>query len=401
MNQDDRTYVIDPDATDPDLIRKIVPLGENPELEPQRSRKRRRRVRREPNPTPGPTAPRRPTLHLIGAYAAGPLAILLDSDLRRRRGALIAMASTVLMAGTAALAWTYRTSAGGDRAMLMQLGLAILASVAWFAVWAVGLVRASRRCGVGPFSRRGDRRPVLAGLAGLAAPGLGLLLAGRIKRMLLTLILVGCGLVAGLGLWRAPSWWLQHRAAPHSLLTDLQFEYLLVAFGGLAVIGLLSWLVSALEAGRVANGPVVVRRLAGADRVPALLLVALVAFGVFFRPGSLAGQLDRLTSRLVAAELQVIPLATARAATILAPAEPGYELRLAERYEDLGRTEEATAIRAHLAERWDRYLAGSCAVVDSSTETPVTIWAPATVAVPRPFAPSQTVGGPDQLRPAP
>jgi hypothetical protein len=245
---------------------------------------------------------------------------------------------------------------GGDRAFLVQSSAVAAAAMVWLAAGGVGLVTAARRCGEGPLARRPSRRPLLAGLVGLLAPGLGLLLAGRWIRSAATIVVVGLGATAALVLTRAPGWWHAHREdGQPALIDDLALERILLGLAAVVTVGAIGWFVSALEAGRLAAGPRTVRAVSGADRVPAALLLALVALAVFFRPADLARGLDRATGTLSAHELRLTALATARAAAWLAPADPLLELRVAERLDALGRADAAATIRHRLRDRWQRF----------------------------------------------
>jgi hypothetical protein len=236
--------------------------------------------------------------------------------------------------------------------MVFQGAAVLAAAMAWLTVWCLGLIAASDRCPEGPLSRRGHRRPLVAATVGLCCPGLGLLLSGRRVRCIVTLAVVGAGAVATLLLLRAPFSWQAHHADPDPMFSDLQVERIFLVLAGTLAAGALAWLVSALEGGRLAAGPRVVRAVSGADRVPAALLISLVALGIWFRPLDAAHGLDRLTHQLTDGGLRLAPLWTARAAAFLAPAEPVLELRVAERQEALGRHEEATATRQELYRRW-------------------------------------------------
>jgi hypothetical protein len=210
-------------------------------------------------------------------------------------------------------------------------------------------------------------------------------------------MVVGLGATAGLSLWRVVDWWSWHRSGPASVFTDLQLEQAFLVLVGLAGLGVLAWLVSALEAGRLAAGPRVVRTMAGADRIPAALLIALVALGFWFRPLDLSQELDRITGTLADNGLRLAPLWTARAAALLAPADPVLELRVAEREAAMGHVREAAAIREKLHGRWqrfvqeDREVAGEFAGGASAPERPVANWRQETES--SPFASPNSTGG--------
>ncbi len=356
MANDDRTYVIEPGATDPDLIRSLTPLGEDTGVPRRRvsSGRRRRQIDgilgRQLDPHP------RPVLRLVGTYVLGPLAPFTSSRARRSRAWCAAtVAGLILVIAAAWIWWREPAIIGrGDRAILIQIVALSVAALAWSAIWSAGLILAARRCGEGPLARRNGRRPFTAGLVGLLAPGLGLLLAGHPWRAAVAGVLVWLGIVAAAMLTRAGGWWTEHTASATVLFTDLQIETLFLGLVGLVTLGLLVWLASALESGRLANGPRVVRHVSAADRVPLALVMALVAFGIFFRPLDAARELDRFSEELAAAGLRLAPLIPSRTAVMLAPAEPTLELRLADRYDALGRRDQATAIRDDLSQRWQQ-----------------------------------------------
>jgi len=356
--RDDRTYVIDPADTDPALIRSVVPLGE-PAAAPSSTRRARDgQIPRQAAPAAAaPPPPAHPALFLCAAYLCGPAAVFLTAAGRRRRARRILAVAALGGAGLAALiAWQAPAQFGpGDAAILWQVASAGLAAVVWVVAWATGLMLASRRCGDGPWARPGQRRPAAAAFVGLFAPGLGLLLAGHARRSVATTATVFLAVLAGLALRQGGAWWAWHRQAAPDLISDLQFEQGVVVLAGLAAAGALGWLVSALDAARLATGPRVMRRVAAANRAPAALLVALVALGVFFRPVDLARNVDLVTQRLIQDGLRLLPACTAAIATRLDPAEPVYAWRLAARQADLGWTAAAAATRDDLAARWQRY----------------------------------------------
>ncbi len=353
MANDDRIYVIEPDDTDPGLIQQVVPLGD---------------AIRPPAPPPAPRAPRaphaatatasrgQPPAHplrlLVGAYALGPLAPLAVGHPGRGRRGLVVSAWVIMGLATGVFAVAPRALGADDRAAVVQAAAAAVALVVGLTAWTVGLTLADRRCRAGSWSRPAGHRPAVAALLGLLAPGLGFYLGGRTARAIATLVAVVPGLAAGALLQRAPRWWSWRAGDAYRLISDRQLEAGLLGLVVLAALGVLVWLVSAIEAARLAAGSGALRRTEAANRAPAALLLALVAMAVFFRPANLAGELDRLTGRLEDAELRLAPLMTAEAAVCLAPGEPVYQCRLAEVQADLGHHAAAARIRSRLVARW-------------------------------------------------
>jgi hypothetical protein len=387
MATDRSIYVIDPEQTDPELVRSLTALGDGPDTtEAPRTSDHSPRApspptrttaaapklaaaARRPKPTrpiaghhaPERPAPPRPPRHpgraLVAAHLLGPWSPLLTPANRRRRPWRLAGAAAAV--GIPLAAWAGASAATwlgpGDRAMLLQLVIAGLTAALSLAAWGAGILAAARWCGEGPLARRDRRRPVLAMLAGFAAPGLGLLLAGHRWRALIATVLVGAGLLAAAVLWQIPTWWRWHVADIQPVIPDLRVEQGVIVAALVLAAGLIAWLVSALEAGRLAAGRRVVRDVGSADRAPAGLLVALLALGAFFRPGDLAAELDGATSALAAREFRLLPVVTAWAATRLDPADPRLTWNLAARYEVLGEVAQAARIRQELDERWQQY----------------------------------------------
>jgi len=360
MAQEPHIYVIDPEETDPGLIRSMTALGEV-ETPPPRARrqvavKRARRV--EPR-TVNDLPPPRPWRLLTGAYLAGPLALLVTGRPRdRNRATWIAALTPVLLMASAVISWLQAERLFGPRelSILMQTALLALAGAAWVTAWSTALLRSGRASKTGLQSWHGRRRPFVTGVLGLLAPGLGLLLLGSPQRGVLSLVLVSLGGLAAVVLLRAATFWSWHQAAADPLLTGLQLEAAFLTLGGLVTAGLLTWLISAFDGARLASLAPAGRRRSSADRVAMALLVALIALAIFFRPLDVARELDRATNGLAADGLRLIPLWTAKATVVLAPGEPEFALRLADRHEALGRNHEAEAIRRNLAGRWERYL---------------------------------------------
>lgn len=362
MTEHDRMYVIDPAETDPDLLRKLTPLGDLAGVppSPEADRCRKAQPARPPGPArpAGSPPPAQPALLLLAAFMLGPLSILLTAAGRGRRERRIFAAAAAAGAAAAAVVWWQAPIryGPGDLAWLLQLGAIAVSWGAWLAAWSLGIHLASRRCGDGPWSTAGARRPVAAAGTGLLAPGLGLLLTGHPWRTIATVAMVGSALLAALAIRSAGAWWAWHRQCTAPIVTDRQFEIGVAILAALVALGALSWLVSALDAARLTAPPLVMRRAAAANRAPAALLAALLAFSVLYQPAGVAGAFDQATARLADQGFLLLPFWTAAVAAHLDPSVPAYAWRLAQQQDELGRTADADATRQALAERWWQYL---------------------------------------------
>lgn len=198
--------------------------------------------------------------------------------------------------------------------------------------------------------------PAAIGVVGLMVPGSGLLLAGHMKRAAAALwapILVG---ISTLLLMSAPEVWNRHQ----QLRGDGTFNSALEAFFLVAVaagmLGLISWVVQALDGLRVAlawrNQKAPARR---SDWVAAALLASMLALIITANPSDLARNLDDLVVSSQEAGLRVIPLGLGQAAMRLDSSHPVYAMHVAGLYEDLGQHQAATNLMRKLRARWLPY----------------------------------------------
>ncbi len=368
MERNHRTYTIEPGDLDPEIIACLDALREDRVEVARKEQPGSRRGSASIFHADLASRPRRPRLLLILAWLTGPMSYLLTRAGRRDRiGSAIAIEAVVL-AGALVASWTTlgRLAGGGDRSILLQLGCCAAVSVLWCEIWIRGLLVTSRVCRDLELSRPGRRRPFTLGVLGLVLPGFGLLVTGHTRRTALAIHAIGATVVCALAVTQGKSWWDRHDADAAALFTDLQVEQSLLVLACAVLLGLLAWIVQALEGARLAAGQHFVRSINTADRFPAALLAALVVFGLLFSPADAARQFDMLSRTLVEDGFRYIPLWTQRAAAALDQSESIYMLRVAERHEALGRTEQAQEIRQRLAGNWQRY-----ALASSGEETTI------------------------------
>jgi hypothetical protein len=250
------------------------------------------------------------------------------------------MIVTLTSTGWPLLAGTLESSKGVLKWLLIVPALGFALATAW--ARAIGLVMSSRAARF-PDGVRWVRRPVVVGAAGLIVPGLGLLLSGRprLGAWMFGLLapLAACALV----LAHAPRLWTLPSPASMSGISRPDLETVFLAATGCTAVILFAWIVQALDGIRRVT-PAPSSTLSGL--VSAGLLVALVLFGVGFRPVVVAEQLHSAGTRFQRDGWRVVPLVLSEAAYRLDPATPEYLSRAAALHGDLGRNEAARA-------RWD------------------------------------------------
>jgi len=304
----------------------------------------------------GPTyLPHRPDWLVLATFILGPLALLITPPGRRGRFWKIAVAAVVGCTAVLALGWYQlpRLLGGGDIAVGIRAALA--AGVFWCSVvlWARAVVIASSACADQRMRVNWHfRLPLTLGIAGFLVPGLGLALDGRPRRATAALVNGCVAVFAGLVLVHTFWWWNERSGATVTMLSDRGMEYLILGAALVAPASLMVWAFFALDGVRLAVGPKAIRKVAVGDRLHVALLATVLAFIVFFDPGTAAQQLDSLAGKLRGEGLAVTPFWVERAAVALDRSEPEYVLTLANLHEDLGEVERARAMRAVLAAKW-------------------------------------------------
>jgi hypothetical protein len=199
------------------------------------------------------------------------------------------------------------------------------------------------------------RRPWATGIAGLLLPGLGHLVAGRVRRGAVALSLLGPTAMAALVLGHADRLWRGYRMVEGPPAAGLALERLFLFAAAVLVLGGLAWIALALDAARLQGVvPAVSRRHRG-DWFAAALVVTLILSAAVFRPAGVAQRMDHYAVALQDEGLRIIPLWLERSAVGLDPAQPTYTLRCAELYAALGQTGRAEQLRASLDGRWVTY----------------------------------------------
>jgi hypothetical protein len=296
--------------------------------------------RRKPEPKP---------LRLLArAYGLGPLGTLLGRSQTQDQ----IVASFALAAG---LAW-----------LVLQLppvaahvapGLRLTASAVCAVIFLLAWCRELRLAA-------GDRRflpeklpgwmrsmPAVVGL-GLLVPGLGLMVAGRVRRAALALLGAGLtvhALVVLSGFLRFQNVDLGLRArTPLPLSMELWLGGTVIA----AALGLLFWVGTALDGARLLGTAERRPRTVPADRYGLALLLALAIFGAGFRPAEFARDLDSLSTALEDRGFRHLPLALDLAALQLDSGRPEYAFHAASLAESTDRDVLAAALRYDVRERW-------------------------------------------------
>jgi len=360
MSGSNKVYVITTDPTP-----SWPPRERAREAEPLR-RKQQSRERRPKHPLP----------LFILAYATGPFApLVLGPGRTNPFFSLLAILCALIGAGVVwrgDLAWTAFRN-GSLPFLPLLAGVA-----AWFVLaalcWAWGVARAGRYLEGGAAFPEWIRSPGVTGLAGLLAPGAGLVLAGHRWR--------GSTVVAGLGPFAvglllvllAPTLWRINGAHGEAGVPGITMEWVLLGAAGLVGAGILFWIVQALDGARLAS-PRFRTRTSRADLLPLLLLVVLAASPWFFHPSHVGGTAEGWADRLERGGMQMTPLLLVRGAAWIDPGNPLHELHAAQLHEDLGQDGAARAIREDLHRRWGTVATrlsspGEAAVEEQETEGP-------------------------------
>lgn len=198
------------------------------------------------------------------------------------------------------------------------------------------------------------RKPWTIGTLGLILPGAGLLIGGRPKRAAGALWMCGLFLLSIFVLSQSVWLWEWNRGIVGGAIPNGTLEYIFLVLGVLGSIGILAWIVQALEGARLAVSATEreKRPRPRGDVFAFALLVTIVAYSVLFEPVTIAGSVDRFAETTQHEGLQVLPLYAARTAMWLDPSQPSYAVRAIGLYDDLGKEQIARVMRRELYERW-------------------------------------------------
>ena len=196
------------------------------------------------------------------------------------------------------------------------------------------------------------KKPWAIGTLGLILPGAGLLVGGRPKRAAAALWICGLMLLSLFILSQSVWMWEWNKGIIEGAIPSVTFEYIYLVLGVLGSIGILAWIVQALDGARLAVPVAEREKRPRGDIFAFALLVTIVAYSVLFNPVMIAGYADRFAETAQQEGFRVVPLYAARMAMWLDPSQPSYDVRAIGLYDDLGRKQDARALRNELYERW-------------------------------------------------
>ena len=295
-------------------------------------------------------------------YLLGPFALMLTERGRRSRmlcfyGAVAGLSGIALMVWRADLLANVQTGWG---VTMLVMGTALII-LAWFSIWARALLLTGQSDSVLQRVKRENfplwlKKPWVLGGLGFLVPGLGLLLVGRIRRAVAVLWFCQLGVVAGLVLFHASWIWQANKTWKIGAISSnlLEVTFLLAGVGML--LGILGWIVQALEGSRQASS-----RGAGSvrprgDRYAIALAASLAVFVLATDSVDIARKLDIQSSLLKESGCRVIPLYLSLAAHRCDPSQSRYAIQAMDLYAELGREDQAGHLRARLNENLGSYV---------------------------------------------
>lgn len=389
----------------------VIPTGQNPHHNGGRGAWSRPRMatnrfanghdRTLPTPTQRrsdlPTA-QRPGRTLTLAYFLGPLGPWASNAGRENRfWLLIGIAATLI--GFGAL-WqgqdmTWRLQHGSGYGVLWMM----LFGISWFGTclaWSQGVAMAGLEVS-GGMNRlpKAVGNPWFIGFMGAFFPGFGLALSGYPRRAA-TAILSYCALGLGaLVLMNGRDLWTWNKISHYGGFPVPKLEILYLAALGLAVIGVVGWLVQFLDGIRLAQRKAHATSDHG-DVFAFALLTAMAVFALAFRPSAFAAEFDHMAEWGQAKGFRITPYLFATLATHLDPSRPDYAIRVADIEEARGHKAAAKAIRTELHSDWAIYRSFAEPVTKSPAKAQLSGMLGQT-APPMPAGqPVQTVTGPAQ-----
>lgn len=350
-----KVWVIDAGATPPPR------QAATPSVQPRRARRRNAIGERSSRPAlavlpvPPSTAPA-PSAGSVawltaGAYAIGPLAILLTPDRRRPErvaAAILALGACAILVKAPSLLQEWVRV--GSVALAPWLLVATVSTLIAFTCWARAVHLIGRnRVWIEDRIPGWLRAPLAVGTLGLVVPGLGWWLVGRHRRAALALWAVGPLLLSAFLLAHATTLWDGGRLVGGAA-SDL-IEHVFLGAAVVAVAATAIWIGQALDAARHArrrrSGPA-----RGVEHALVGLLAAALVFTTIFDTAILARELDRRADRMQVAGMRCLPLYLTQLAMRFDPWEPSYALDVIALHEARGEHGAANRVREAARGRW-------------------------------------------------
>lgn len=290
---------------------------------------------------------------LVMSYMTGPLSVLATSKGRSSRAWATVSVTGFLTAMAAAWMWsTVSWSGHDDAAGVAALILASAAALICCSAWARAVIVAWKH--EAPTIRRSPdwmRSGPAAGLFGSVFPGMGLYVSGNPVRSTLALWTICIAGISAMILSRATwLWGLNSRAGALSMDPDT-LERLFIAAAAMTVVGVIAWVVQALDGMRLAGLGSRKKAVPRGNVFSIALIASLVLMAITFEPSVIARALDRSASTAAEHGMKAIPFRLARAASALDPSKPAYTIRAIEMAERNGEHRYAEAAREDLMRR--------------------------------------------------
>jgi len=303
-----------------------------------------------------PTA-QRPGRTLTLAYFLGPLGPIASNAGRANRFWLLIGAASTLIGLMALwqgqdLTWRLQHGSGYGALWLALFG------ISWFGTcvaWSQGVAMAGHEVS-GGMNRlpKAVGNPGFIGFMGALFPGFGLSLSGYPRRAGIA-ILGYCAFGLGaLVLMNGRDLWTWNKISHYGGFPIPKLELMYLVAGGLALIGIVGWLVQLLDGIRLAQR----KAHTGSDRGDAFafaLMATLAIFAMVFRPTAFAAEFDHLAELGQSRGLRITPYMLATMATHLDPSRPDYAMRVADIEEARGHKAAARAIRTEIHSDWAIY----------------------------------------------
>ncbi len=292
-------------------------------------------------------------------YLLGPFSVHLNPDNRERKallfgGLISGMAGLGIFAGRGFI--LNLIDKGWPVWPWALIGAGVMVTA--FSIWARAALLAVRRDRQPRYQLPALlRKPWAVGVAGLVAPGLGLLLAGCARRGAAVIWMGWTVVGAVMVMAGAPVIWANNQAAEAGSMNPVFLETVFMLAAGILIAGLIGWIAQALEGARQMMGEPGVRHRMRGDWYAAALLVTMLGLAVVWDPSAMAGHLDGGSVVLREMGFRLIPLKLSQGAHRLDPAPSQYAIRAMELSEELGRSGEAARLRSELDGNLASYLA--------------------------------------------